>query len=284
MLNSTPEGQNWYYDLYKAALADSTGYMEAFHFTSYDNPYIRREELDRQRDFLPQAVFAQEYLAEFINNNRTVFRNLREAFVPYSYPCAPDKDGDYCIGIDWGRHGDATAVAIIQRESAKFKLANFCNLQNRTYSEQIGYIRGLITPYTTTTARARIIAESNSIGDPLIEQLEEALNSKVIRFRTTAATKRGIIENAIMLFEQGRILLPAVNSNGYQESKVPLLTEELTSFASNENATGVTFAAPKGKHDDSVMALCLALCEQTRSGEIMKPLYFGTISRPAKTW
>ena len=59
--NSTPNGKNWFFDLWNRAYNDSTGYMKAWQFSSYDNPGISRRLLDAQKEILPERVFMQEY-------------------------------------------------------------------------------------------------------------------------------------------------------------------------------------------------------------------------------
>ena len=47
---STPKGQNYFFDLYNRGLNKQNGY-ETFHFTSYDNPHLSKEYIDRLSSF-----------------------------------------------------------------------------------------------------------------------------------------------------------------------------------------------------------------------------------------
>ncbi len=49
-----------------------------FHYSSYDNPMIDPRELDERKRSLPDYVFRQEYLAEFIDNASGIFRNVSD--------------------------------------------------------------------------------------------------------------------------------------------------------------------------------------------------------------
>ena len=60
---STPKGYNHWYDLYETAKTDSD--YAAFKFTSYDNPLLPQEEIDKAKQELTSDRFAQEYLADF---------------------------------------------------------------------------------------------------------------------------------------------------------------------------------------------------------------------------
>src|SRR3990167_11493247 len=60
---STPKGFNHFYDLCNLELTDKD--FKTFHFTSYENPYIPKDEIDRAKETLPPDRFAQEYEASF---------------------------------------------------------------------------------------------------------------------------------------------------------------------------------------------------------------------------
>src|SRR3990167_6324559 len=60
---STPKGYNHFYDLY--TLGQSKGDYKSWKFTSYDNPYIPKREIDNAKAELTEDTFAQEYMADF---------------------------------------------------------------------------------------------------------------------------------------------------------------------------------------------------------------------------
>lgn len=60
-----------------------------FHFTTYDNPYIAREEIEEARLQLDDITFRQEYLAEYVDANDRPFlyafeekRHIIESYTP----------------------------------------------------------------------------------------------------------------------------------------------------------------------------------------------------------
>jgi predicted phage terminase large subunit-like protein len=62
---STPMGMdNWFYDLWETAEKGSN--WERFRFSTYDNPMIDDSEIDSAKEEVGSIVFAQEYLAEFV--------------------------------------------------------------------------------------------------------------------------------------------------------------------------------------------------------------------------
>ena len=63
---STPKGYNHFYELYQAGQIDNgDGGYKSWRFTSYDNPYIPKGEIDNAKKELTEDTFAQEYLADF---------------------------------------------------------------------------------------------------------------------------------------------------------------------------------------------------------------------------
>ena len=90
----TPEGRNHFYDMYLGAneFEDWT----AFHFTSFDNPLVKREEIEHARNTLPNYAFQQEYMASFDAKTQGHFKV--EDFDYYEKK--PPGNYDVYIGID----------------------------------------------------------------------------------------------------------------------------------------------------------------------------------------
>ena len=59
----TPEGRNHFYEMYLGA--ENFDNWSNFHFTSYDNPKVKKEEIEHARSTLPNYAFQQEYMASF---------------------------------------------------------------------------------------------------------------------------------------------------------------------------------------------------------------------------
>jgi PBSX family phage terminase large subunit len=132
MFISTPKGFNHFYDLFNLQAKDSD--FKSFHATTYDNPYIPSEEVDKAKRELTDDRFHQEYMADFrkseglvykeFNRFRHVFKNdLRENTVVktfggvdfgYTNPCAvisikKDKWANYWVTDEWYKTGNTDA-------------------------------------------------------------------------------------------------------------------------------------------------------------------------------
>ena len=70
---STPMGiGNWFYDLWETA--DELPNWEKFQFATTDNPAIDPEELEVAKSEVGSIVFAQEYLAQFVESGQSMFK------------------------------------------------------------------------------------------------------------------------------------------------------------------------------------------------------------------
>jgi len=100
MFISTPKGYNHFYNLYQQGQGDDPQY-KSWRFTSYDNPYVSKEELDNAKKELTEDTFAQEYLADFRKYTGLVYKEFqREIHViePFDIP----ESWSIYRGIDFG--------------------------------------------------------------------------------------------------------------------------------------------------------------------------------------
>ena len=93
---STPKGYNHFYELFqlgqdggRSGGNDQPGDYRSWRFTSYDNPYIPKDDLDRLKGELTEDTFAQEYLADFRKFTGLVYKEFdRQVHViePFDVP------------------------------------------------------------------------------------------------------------------------------------------------------------------------------------------------------
>lgn len=110
---STPKGFNHFYDLYN--LQDKDSDYKSFHFTTYDNPFIPREELEKARLEITEDRFAQEYMADFRKQEGLVYKEFsRDRHVIEVYPEESNITETFA-GIDFG-FTNPTAVIHLKRD------------------------------------------------------------------------------------------------------------------------------------------------------------------------
>lgn len=115
----TPEGRNWFYELYVYAEMSGDEDWAAYHFTSYDNELLDPKEVDAAKKSMSSMVFNQEFMASFNAKESELFK---EAWLQFD-PEEPEY-GDYYIAIDLagfqelGKKGnkrlDNSAIAIVK--------------------------------------------------------------------------------------------------------------------------------------------------------------------------
>lgn len=237
---STPKGRNWFWRLWVLGQSSEADW-QSWQFTSYDNPFIQPDEIDAARRLQPDRVFRQEFLAEFIDDAGGVFRGVVAAAT------AREQDGkhpghDYAIGVDWGKHNDFTVLSVIDLTTSELCYVDRFNQID--YAVQTGRLKALAQRFQPVT----IIAESNAMGEPIIEQLQRD-GLPVQAFKTTNATKTAAIDALAMAFEQGAIkIIPD-----------PVMIGELQAYEMERLPSGMLrYSAPEGLHDDCVMSLALA--------------------------
>ena len=74
---STPGGEgNWFFGLFKRGNSNDPEHKawESWQSPSSDNPMLNQEELDAAREDLGPILYAQEYLAQFVSADTTIFR------------------------------------------------------------------------------------------------------------------------------------------------------------------------------------------------------------------
>jgi PBSX family phage terminase large subunit len=97
---STPKGFNHFYDLYNLEGVDDD--FKSFHFTSYDNPYIPKEELDKAKQQVTEDRFAQEYLADFRKTEGLVYKEFSRDKHLYDEATEQPEQYERIAGLDFG--------------------------------------------------------------------------------------------------------------------------------------------------------------------------------------
>ena len=247
---STPKGRNWFFNLWNQA--QDLPEWASFHFTSYDNPFIDNAEIDAARMTLPETTFMQEFLAEFVEDAGLVFRRVT-ASIADTWQESAQTTGSYIFGVDWARSNDWTVITVLDVTTGS--VVHVDRFNQIEYSLQLRRLQALVDRFRPDT----IIAETNSMGGPLVEALQR-MDLPVRPFTTTNATKATIIDSLALAFERGDIRIP---------NYAPLLAE-LQAFEMDKSPSGLMrYGAPEGFHDDCVMSLALAWQGRDQSGSLL---------------
>lgn len=240
---STPKGKGQFYQLHQYGVNGEPRYI-SFNGSSYDNPHANVEEIDDAKRNLPDHVFRQEYLAEFIDDGSEVFTNIQECIKQ------SDKTQTLFAGVDLGRADDYTVLTIVNDKDEELYCGRWRHME---WSKIIGNIVSKLNEYKPYT-----LVESNGAQDAIYEQIRNAVSyskGKVMPFVTTSKSKQAIVEDLIVKFENKEI---GILGHEFQIGELEAFTYEY-----NIKTRQIKYSAPIGLHDDYVMsrAICSHACK-----------------------
>lgn len=238
---STPRSYNWFFELYqRGQLPEEKTEFESWCFPTSASPFVDLKEIEEAKRTLPQIVFRQEYLAEFIDEAGSVFRGvndcirgeLQEPFAGHSY----------CMGCDLAKYSDFTVLIVIDEESKQ--VVAFERFNELSWEFQKAKILSLSKKYND----ANVLMDSTGVGDPIFDDLSRS-GVNVKKFVFTNDSKEKLIEALSIALERRELGFP----------NIPVLVNELHSFGFEVLPSGkMRYTAPSGLHDDCVISLALS--------------------------
>lgn len=243
LIISTPKGKNWFYSYYIRGLNENDNIV-SFQGGSVNNPFIDQNFINEQRKSLPENIFKQEYLAEFTDAGSDVFTNVDTVCILNNWD-VQTRNERYYFGLDTGLTNDYSVLTVLSESGRVAKIVRI----NGIPFEEIGKL------FITELKRYSILGgfvESNSIGYPMFELIKSEIR-QTKDFYTTNDTKNQGIRNLIYKIQNGELELPS-------KELFPPLYNELNAYSYKVNANGlITFNAPNGYNDDTVISLMLAV-------------------------
>ena len=250
LFTGTPKGRNFFYQLMTYAEDEGLADWAGWQMPTSTNPYIHATEIEDMKRTMTERSFAQEVLAEFIEDGGGVFRGIRKA----ATATLQDKKVEghtYYIGVDWGRTEDPTVISVL--DSTINEVVNV----DRFFQTEFAHQKIRLVAKWKAFNKPIVLAEENSMGMPVVEDLRRE-GMSVQPFHTSNTSKKEIIDHLALAFEQKLIKIP--NDS--------MLISELEAFQSTKLPSGmIRYAAPEGYHDDMVISLALAWYASARIGE-----------------
>jgi hypothetical protein len=255
----TPKGRNWFFKEFQlsaagergdsaawriptlgATISDQYGLLRVAH--PYENPTFSFDELRHEFETLPERVFRQEYLAEFLDDAGGVFRGVEDCVGGELRAGPTHGDERYVIGIDLAKHLDYT-VCVVMDQATRHVVA-FDRFNQSDWPLQKARIITLAHHWND----ALVWMDTTGLGDPIYDDLRLA-GLRITPYRFTHQTKDALINNAVLQVEQRTVSYPRIET----------LIGELKAMEYKRTAAGtLTMNAPEGMHDDAVIAFCLA--------------------------
>ena len=261
MYISTPMGKGWYYreamearDKMRWAIKNGKPLEYAFITArTIDNPFIDPKVVQENYETLPNRLFRQFFLAEFVDDG-AVFIGINDciagaelemygAVQRYIVPEAQDLE--VAIGVDWAKHGDFTTFNAFEIGSGrKPKQAGVQRFHGISYVEQIKELYNFCKMFK----KVRIIFHDRTgVGDAIDDMLAQ-LPYPVEGIVFSQASKSNMVSMFMLALEKKEVEL----------LNWPEQTKELEAYTVVTNELGnARYSAPQGLHDDIVSSLIL---------------------------
>lgn len=250
IFNGTPRGKNHAWAMLQAAYGNERWFSEVLKVT--DTNAISEEALAEERKEMPESLYQQEYMCEFIEGAGQFFRRIHQN--TYDQNKVLPEQGDFQLGVDLAKYQDWTVITPFNKN---FFIAYPQERFNQVdWNLQKARIEASARRYATIDSHepALIWPDATGIGDPVVEDLKArglpigGENGEGFKFNETSRTN--LLNNLAILLEQDKIKIP--NDEG--------LISELEGFVYSLTERGkIRVGAPEGMHDDRVMSLALAV-------------------------
>ena len=165
---STPNGLNHFYELReRAEREDDWAY---FHHTSYENPYISSEELDKMKVEMTEDAFAQEILGEFRKMTGLIYKEFDRDIHMVEIPSYIDSNWTFTRSLDFGfAHKTALVYFAISPTGKEIYAYDGIYLEGMTVPDIADVVRikdseKVITSPVADSAQPAMIEELNRIG------------------------------------------------------------------------------------------------------------------------
>lgn len=241
LIISTPKGRsNWFHKYYIKGTNGTKGF-KSFRFNCYQNPFANPDIIQIAKDNMPDLIFRQEYLAEFVEG-AAIIENIRE-LCNRKMIYLPVDGKKYYAGIDLALKNDYTVFSVVDEDGNLVFFDRFNKVTAPELKERLAKLIKRWKPENT-------LIELNNMGGVIYDDLRELYEIKKLQgWNTSHSSKNEIINHLINAFSSKSITLPDDD----------ILRGELETFEMNITPSGkVKFEAAQGMHDDIVMSLAIA--------------------------
>lgn len=240
MFISTPQGRGWFFERYQRGQSPDFPDWQSWSWPTYQNPHVEDSEVDDAKDGMPERIWRQEYLADFVSESGGVFEHLDDRLFTASYPLpVPPAAPPFATGVDFARHQDYRVAITLDSTG---HVVHFDREQHEAWPQIQRAVETIADEYPG------VVAVDASRDNKIVADLEHAgVNVEPVQF--SPQRKQSLIENLITRIENGELTAPPIEQ----------LRHELELFEYDVTPAGnVRYQAPGNYHDDCVDALSLA--------------------------
>ena len=232
---STTNGFNHFYDLCNKELNDTD--YKTFHFTSYDNPFLPVEEIEKMKLEMTEDRAEQEIFAEFKKKSGLVYKEFdRTRHLTDEEP----QEIMYTIaGVDFGFTHPAAAITIKKDYNSVYWITSEWIKAGRTENEIVEYIAAQ--------------HYSKVYPDPENASAIEALKKRGVNTREVKKGKGSVVggiqavremlkQNRIKINKRCTGVIEAFEKYSYQETKGSATPDELPAHDYSDPLDAIRYA------------------------------------------
>jgi phage FluMu gp28-like protein len=252
LFTTTPKGKNWVYGIFQRGEDPDQPDYASFKVPTVTSIYVPDSEVEEARNTLPADVFAQEYLADFLDEAAGVFHGVAACVYGDLYEpsnAASVVGHRYALGVDLAKHSDFTVITVMDIDALRDgvvtpHVCGFTRMNTLSWDLQMD----MIAQQSALYGGAPVLIDSTGIGDPIHDFLR-AKGVPCYPYLLTGTRKQQLIQNLSM----------SIQTKGVSFPQIPVLTQELSMYQYQISPSGsFTYGAPDNEHDDTVISLALA--------------------------
>jgi len=274
VLFSTPLGKNHFYKEYQKALEEMHLAKQnnrkptaiALHAPTKANPFVDEATLDYMRNTMPERLYKQYVLAEFVDES-TTFGDVSSNFDSsqkvldsietqqfWLHTESKVKEKVF-IGVDWGKQSDYTVFTALYEdpENRIVRLVGVQRFRRVSYVQAVDNLKNFVQNFDRVE---EIYHDKTGVGVAIDDILEDQhIIAEGIIFTNNSKTE--MVLRLMLYIEKNLIIFP----------RYEILKNELNNFETSFTRSGkMHFEAASGTTDDIICSILLSLTAVTDIG------------------
>jgi hypothetical protein len=252
---TTPLGRrNWSYRWFQRGLDPAKKRYGCLQGPSTQNPNPRIQEWVLENTppemggegNIPYDIFRQEILAEFLEDQAAVFKNIRGCIDPDLELGPWNETQPNVVGVDFAKHQDYTVLSGFKEIGGMSTLVSHARWTRLAWPLQLQMIKEVDDVLDDVIW----YIDATGVGDKLFDDMVE-MGLTVAPVRFTQDRKQKLIQRSSTGIEQDLVRYP----------DVPVLISEMEQFAYEILPSGSFRYGPPDEtmHDDCVISFCLGV-------------------------
>lgn len=249
---STPNGFNHFKEMYENVAKDGKPVFApsdwiSFHYTSYDNPYLDKAELENAKSTTDEDSFAQEYMGEFRKMVGLIYKDFSRDKHMVEIP-ELDYNYSFTRALDFG-FAHKTALIYFAMNSAGDAIYGYDGLY------QVGLTIPQVGEVIKVKDAGRII--TNPVADSARPDAIEELNRMGVPFNAVEKSADSVVTGIVKVAELLKVRADTGKPTLMFNKNLPWIADEFERYRwmENKSADNAIKEAPNKVNDDAMDAI-----------------------------